>query len=37
MKQVIEDLAGDWEGRIELRPLGPIAAYDFAGTTPPKG
>lgn len=32
MEQVIEGLAGDWEGRIELRLLGPMAAYDFVGT-----
>jgi Gas vesicle synthesis protein GvpL/GvpF/Lsr2 len=31
-EQVIEDLARDWEGRIELQLLGPMAAYDFAGT-----
>ena len=37
MQQVIEDLTRALEGRIELRLLGPIAAYDFAGTTPPEG
>ncbi len=26
------ELARDWEGRVELRLLGPMAAYDFAGT-----
>ncbi|MFG2819599.1 GvpL/GvpF family gas vesicle protein [Kitasatospora sp. NPDC048365] len=26
---VVEDLAGRWEGQIELRLLGPLAAYDF--------
>jgi hypothetical protein len=31
MEQVIDDLARDWEGRIELRLLGPMAAYDFVG------
>jgi hypothetical protein len=30
--RVAEELASDWEGRIELRLLGPMAAYDFAGT-----
>jgi Gas vesicle synthesis protein GvpL/GvpF len=30
--RVAEELARDWEGRIELRLLGPMAAYDFAGT-----
>jgi len=37
MRQVIEDLARAWEGRIELRRLGPMAAYDFAATTPTAG
>jgi hypothetical protein len=32
MEQAIEDLARAWEGRIELRLLGPMAAYDFTGT-----
>jgi Gas vesicle synthesis protein GvpL/GvpF len=26
-------LAAGWEGRIELRVVGPVAAYDFVGTT----
>jgi hypothetical protein len=29
--QVIADLAGTWAERIELRVLGPMAAYDFVG------
>jgi hypothetical protein len=37
MEQVIEDLAGDWDDRIELRLLGPMAAYDFVGTVLAKG
>ena len=37
MRQVIEHLARAQEGRIELRLLGPMAAYDFAGTTPTAG
>lgn len=37
MRQVIEDLVRTWEGRIELRLLGPMAAYDFVGTTPTGG
>lgn len=37
MQQMIEDQARAWEGRIELRLLGPMAAYDFVGTTPPQG
>jgi hypothetical protein len=35
-ERVIEDLARDWEGRIEVQLLGPMAAYDFAGTTKPE-
>jgi hypothetical protein len=37
MEQVIEDLAGDWQERIELRLLGPMAAYDFVGTVLSEG
>ncbi len=37
MEQVIEDLARDWEGRIEVQLLGPMAAYDFAGPAKPEG
>ena len=29
VERVIEDLAGEWEGRIEILLLGPMAAYDF--------
>jgi hypothetical protein len=29
---VIEDLAREWAGRIEVRLLGPMAAYDFVMT-----
>jgi gas vesicle protein GvpL/GvpF/Lsr2 protein len=32
MDRVIEALARKWEGRIDLQLLGPMAAYDFAGT-----
>jgi gas vesicle protein GvpL/GvpF len=32
VERVIEDLAGEWEGRIEVRLLGPMAAYDFVIT-----
>jgi Gas vesicle synthesis protein GvpL/GvpF len=35
--QVIEDLASEWEGRIELRSQGPMAAYDFVGSALPEG
>jgi hypothetical protein len=34
---VIENLAQGWEGRIEVRLLGPMAAYDFVGTPQPEG
>jgi hypothetical protein len=37
MEKVVEDLARKWEGRVELRVLGPMAAYDFVGTTQPGG
>jgi hypothetical protein len=33
MEHVIDDLAADWEGRVDVRLLGPMAAYDFVGTT----
>jgi len=32
VEQIVEDLARDWEGRIEVRLLGPMAAYDFVRT-----
>jgi hypothetical protein len=28
----VEDLGADWEGRVELRVLGPMAPYDFVGS-----
>jgi Gas vesicle synthesis protein GvpL/GvpF len=37
LDKVAEDLARTWDGRVELRVLGPMAAYDFAGTTEPGG
>jgi Gas vesicle synthesis protein GvpL/GvpF len=37
MEKAVEDLARTWEGRVELRVLGPMAAYDFVGTTQPGG
>jgi hypothetical protein len=36
VERVIEDLAREWEGRIDLQLLGPMAAYDFAGTAQPE-
>jgi hypothetical protein len=37
MEQVIEDLARDWEGRVDVQLLGPMAAYDFAAPAKPEG
>lgn len=37
VEQVIEDLARQWEGRIELELLGPTAAYDFVNPRKPQG
>jgi Gas vesicle synthesis protein GvpL/GvpF/Lsr2 len=36
MQRVIDELAREWEGRIDLHVLGPMAAYHFAGTAHPK-
>jgi hypothetical protein len=36
VERVIEDLAREWEGRIDVQLLGPMAAYDFAGTAQPE-
>ena len=36
MERAIEDLAREWEGRIELQLLGPMAAYDFTGIAQPE-
>ncbi len=32
VERVIEDLAREWEGRIDVRLLGPMAAYNFVRT-----
>lgn len=37
LEQIAEDLARTWADRIQLRLLGPMAAYDFVGTTAPGG
>jgi hypothetical protein len=37
IEKTVEDLARKWDGRVELRVLGPMAAYDFVGTTQPGG
>ena len=31
LEQAVQKLADDWNGRIELRLIGPMAAYDFVG------
>ena len=33
LNQVVEDLGADWDGRVELRVLGPMAAYDFVASS----
>jgi hypothetical protein len=35
LEQAVQRLADDWDGRVELRLIGPLAAYDFVGTTNP--
>ena len=36
LQQAVERLADEWQDRIELRLIGPLAAYDFvAGSEPP--
>jgi hypothetical protein len=37
IERVVKDLGAKWEGRVELRLLGPMAAYDFVGATEPGG
>jgi gas vesicle protein GvpL/GvpF len=32
LRQAVERLAGDWQDRMNLRVIGPLAAYDFVGT-----
>ena len=32
VERVIENLAREWEGRVDVRLLGPMAAYDFVRT-----
>jgi hypothetical protein len=34
--RAVEALARDWEGRIDLQLLGPMAAYDFTGAAQPE-
>jgi hypothetical protein len=35
LDQVVDDLGKQWEGRVELRVLGPMAPYDFVGVGQP--
>ncbi len=35
IEEALERLAGDWQGRIELRLIGPLAAYVFVGVAAP--
>lgn len=35
LERALDELAQEWNGRIELRLIGPLAAYDFVGTTQP--
>ena len=37
MEQAVEDLARDWDGRIDVHLHGPMAAYDFVGSVLPEG
>ena len=37
IERVINDLGEQWRGRVEMRLLGPMAAYDFVGATEPGG
>ncbi|MBK1788273.1 GvpL/GvpF family gas vesicle protein [Prauserella cavernicola] len=37
LERVVGELAQDWEGRVELRLLGPLAPYDFVVTQQPQG
>ena len=36
LEQALSDLAADWDGRIELRLLGPQAPYDFTPALVPR-
>jgi hypothetical protein len=33
LRQTVERLAGEWQDRIDLRLTGPLAAYDFVGSS----
>jgi hypothetical protein len=34
-EQAVDGLAAEWEGRVEVRMLGPMAPYDFVSTSQP--
>jgi hypothetical protein len=36
LERALKDLAREWEGRIDVKLLGPTAAYDFTGTGQPE-
>lgn len=37
LEQALAELAGQWDGRVELSLLGPMAAYDFVMKREPEG
>lgn len=37
LRQVVERLADQWQGRVDLQLTGPLAAYDFVGNSAPAG
>ncbi|TJZ78306.1 GvpL/GvpF family gas vesicle protein [Rhodococcus oryzae] len=37
LEHAVGALAEQWDGRVEMRLLGPLAAYDFVMTQPPEG
>ena len=37
LRQAVEQLASEWGDRMDLRLVGPLAAYDFVGNTAPTG
>jgi hypothetical protein len=37
LQKAVDGLAEDWDGRVEVRLLGPLAAYDFVVTRTPEG
>ena len=37
LENIVGELAQQWDGRVEMRLLGPLAAYDFVVTQKPEG